>query len=390
VSNPAVQHHTTSEGPRIVFRCDASVEIGSGHVMRCLTLADEIARQGGTTTFLCRDLPGHMMATVVARGHAVHALPAPAIPAGPADPVSQSPSQVGTTPAHAGWLGVSVREDMEQSRAFLDRHGPDRVIVDHYALDAVWQAGAVPSGVPIMVIDDLADRRHLCDLLLDQNLGRRAADYDGLVPAHAQRLTGPGFALLRPEFAARRPASLARRRPPALNHVLVAMGGMDRDDTTSRVLDCLAEALPKECRVSIVMGQGAPALDKVRARAARMPQPATVLVGVADMATLMADADLAIGGAGGTAWERCCLGLPALLLILAENQRPGAEALDRAGAAVLLGEHDDPGWQERLTEWLGAKGLLPSLERLSDRAALLTEGLGTEHSARVICERALL
>ena len=234
-----------------------------------------------------------MMGAIAGRGHAVQALPAPgrALSQAIADPA----------PVHAAWLGVPVREDMEQTRTFLERHRPDRVIVDHYALEATWESGAIPVGVPIMVIDDLADRQHLCDLLLDQNLGRRAADYDALVPAQAQRLIGPHFALLRPEFADLRPASMARRQPPTLKHVLVAMGGMDRDDTTSRVLDSLAGALPNDCRVSVVMGQDAPFLGKVRARAAHMPMPISVLVGVADMATLMAGADLAIGAAG--AWN---------------------------------------------------------------------------------------
>jgi len=195
-----------------------------------------------------------------------------------------------------------------------------------------------------MVIDDLADRPHDCDLLLDQSLGREAADYAGLLPPAATPLIGPGYALLRPEFARLRAASLARRERPVLRKLLVTMGGVDKDNATGRVLDALASCtLPDAVEITVVMGPQAPWLSEVRAQAAAMPVPTKVLVGVRDMAALMAESDLAIGGGGMTSIERCVLGLPTIIVIQAENQIRQAKDLERAGAAVIYDRHSPSG-----------------------------------------------
>jgi UDP-2,4-diacetamido-2,4,6-trideoxy-beta-L-altropyranose hydrolase len=189
----------------------------------------------------------------------------------------------------------------------------------------------------LLVIDDLADRPHDCDLLLDQNLGRRAEEYRELLPPGAQTLIGPHYALLRPEFAALRAESLARREHPHLRHLLITMGGVDKDNATGAVLAALDDCnLPTDLRITVVLGPHAPWLAQVQARAAAMSRPTRVLAGVSNMARLMADADLAIGAAGSTSWERCCLGLPTILLVLAENQRLIAQSLAQAGLAVTM------------------------------------------------------
>jgi len=188
-----------------------------------------------------------------------------------------------------------------------------------------------------MVIDDLADRPHACDLLLDQTFGREATDYHPFVPAACRLLCGSQYALLRPEFAALRPYSLQRRAQPTLRELLITMGGVDKDNATGQVLQALRSCrLPADCRITVVMGATAPWLDEIRKEAQDMPWPTRVLVGVSDMAQLMADSDLAIGAAGATSWERCCLGLPTIMLVLAENQRKIAEELCEAGAAHLI------------------------------------------------------
>jgi len=315
---------------RVAFRVDASLQIGSGHVMRCLTLADALRAIGATCHFLSRGHAGHLLDLIRRRGHVAHELP---IVSGLAD-------ADGT--AHARWLGCDWRTDADQSAAVLDGLAADWLVVDHYALDARWEEAMTRPGRCLMAIDDLADRRHACELLLDQNLGRQPGDYAGLVPAACQVLAGPRYALLRPEFAALRPRSLARRRQAELKHVLVSMGGVDQDNATGRVLDVLRGCdLPDGFRLTVIMGGKAPWLDAVRAQAGQMPWPADVLVDISDMAVRMMEADLAIGAAGGTAWERCCLGLPALMIVLADNQWPGARALAASGAAWLVGTPED-------------------------------------------------
>lgn len=358
---------------RVVFRADASIQIGTGHVMRCLTLADALRNAGADCVFICRDLPGHLGAQIAARGHALHLLPAP-------DGTSSSAAP----PVHAPWAGVSWEQDAAETAAHIGTC--DWLVMDHYAFDRHWQQALASRFRKLMVIDDLADRPHDADLLLDQNLGRAAADYHGLVPDTCTRLIGPRHALLRPEFRAARAASLARRGAgQGVRHILISMGGTDMPDATSRVLDALSRAdLPGDLRLSVVMGRSAPALERVRERAARMPWPTEVLVDVTDMARLMQDADLAIGAGGSTTWERCCLGLPSIIVETADNQASAVAAMQAEGAALGTGPLLDARFDERLVQAVGQAQ--QELEALSQRAARVCDGEGV---CRAVAEMGL-
>lgn len=348
----------------IVFRTDAALDIGTGHVMRCLTLAETLREHGAVCRFVCRAHPGNLIEMIQRRGFEVHALPFDNYWIVPENP----------SPVHASWLGADWQADAEQTKVGAGETAVDWLIVDHYALDARWESTLRTHCGKIMVIDDLADRDHDCDLLLDQNLGRNVDDYAALVPAGCTLLVGAQYALLRPEFSAQREYSLARRSTPQLKHLLITMGGVDKDDVTGKVLDALRTcSLPPDCRISVVMGPHAPWLAQVRGRAANMPWPTEVLVNVSDMARLMADSDLAIGAAGSTSWERCCLGLPSLMLLLAENQRGGAQALQAAGAAGFIAASD---LEDGLPEMLNAFCELNALQRVSAAAAAICDGLG--------------
>lgn len=356
---------------KIAFRTDASLQMGSGHVMRCLTLAEALRAQGAQCHFISREHPGYLLEVIRQRGHTVTALPASQLsPATENDSVLQ--------PAHAAWLGCDWQTDAAQTVAILATLQPDWLVVDHYALDQRWEEALAPHYRQLLVIDDLADRPHRCDLLLDQNLGRQPQDYAGLVPAHCQVLTGPHYALLRPEFAALRPYSLQRRQAqPALRQLLITMGGVDQPNATGQVLQALKTcALPQEGRITVVMGLTAPWLQNVRELAVQMPWPTEVVVNVNDMAQRMADSDLAIGAAGSTSWERCCLGLPTLLVVLAANQQSGALALEAAQAARLIGSVNDIVTQLPLA----VAELIESerQSRMSLAASAVTDGLGVE------------
>lgn len=261
---------------------------------------------------------------------------------GPSDkdlPDYGASQKVVNRPAHSGWLGVSQEEDAQATLIALSGKKYDWLVVDHYTLDSRWESALRSCCKKIFVIDDLADRQHACDLLLDQNLGRTAADYANLVPERCPVLAGPQFALLRPEFGALREYSLQRRESPALKHLLITMGGVDQPNATGQVLEALKTCpMPAACKITVVMGDKAPWLTRVHEAAATMPWPTEVRVNISDMAQVMADSDLSIGAAGTTSWERCSLGLPVLLVVLAENQWPGARALLAAGAASLIGE----------------------------------------------------
>lgn len=231
-------------------------------------------------------------------------------------------------------LGTAAAVEPGALRA-LWPEGCELLVVDHYGLDVAYESECRPWARRILAIDDLADRRHDADVLLDPTLGRGAADYAALVSGGCEVLTGPRYALLRSEFAAARAAALdARDR--ACGRLLVTLGVTDPGNLTETVLEGIA-ASGLALAVDVVLGSSAPHLSRVLARAQAMPQPTRVLVDAGDMAALMTAADLAIGAAGGTAWERCCLGLASITVTVAENQRPISDALVRAGAIESLG-----------------------------------------------------
>lgn len=312
---------------KVVFRADASLQIGTGHVMRCLTLADALKAQGAECHFICREHPGNLIEHIRSKGYPAHALSL-------REPVgaSSEPALV-----HAAWLGSTQEQEAAECAVILGELNTDWLVVDHYALDARWETALKPYCRKLMVIDDLADRSHQCDLLLDQTFGRNPEDYTSRVPGDCTLLCGSQYALLRPEFAALRSYSLQRRNDSSLEHLLITMGGVDKDNATGQVLCALQSTeLPGNCRITVVMGATSPWLAEVRQQAAQMPWPTGVSVGVSNMAQLMADSDLAIGAAGATSWERCCLGLPTVMVVLADNQKKVAHGLEQAGAVLVL------------------------------------------------------
>ena len=351
---------------KVAFRTDASVQIGTGHVMRCLTLADSLRERGAECAFICSPHPGHLLDLIAQRGHKAVALPELASDA--AYPVAES--------AYAAWLGTDFASDAQDTIQALGNEIVDWLVVDHYALDRRWENALRPGCRRLMAIDDLADRPHDCDLLLDQNLGRRAADYNGLLDANTVTLIGPQYALLRPEFSQLRAESLARRVDPQLKHLLITMGGVDKDNVTGRVLDALkACLLPEDLHITVVMGPHAPWLQQLQYQAGQMICPTTVRVGVTDMARLMVDSDLAIGAAGSTSWERCCLGLPTIQLVLADNQREAAASLAELNVVISVACVPDilfvlPKIMQQIQS---RRGLL---EMLSEQASKICEGSG--------------
>lgn len=361
---------------RFAFRTDASTIIGTGHVMRCLTLAEALRGAGHVCRFFCRDLPGNLADRIVNRGFDCTLLRAPEgdAPGGP--------------PAHAAWAGVIWRQDAEETRTAIGPMSPDWLVLDHYAFDARWERAVVPKGTKLLVIDDLADRPHVAELLLDQNLGRDAADYNGLVPPHCTRLIGPRYALLRPEFAEKRAEALVARIERAgrgIRKLLISMGGVDLPDATSSILVALPGCpLPADTRITVVMGSGAPALERVRSLAAAMPWPTEVLVDVRDMATLMAEADLAIGATGSTSWERCCLGLPTLAVAIANNQKQGALALTRAGASHYLDNPNSLAFVETLHKSILALCDETALACMARSSSAMSDGKGALRLMRVL------
>ena len=359
---------------KVLLRVDASIQIGIGHVMRCLTLAEALRLRGASCSFICRDHPGNLIDLIKEQGFNVHRLPLD---------LSWKPLRVDD--AYGEWLGAEWEVDAKQTRVVGCETVFDWLVVDHYALDARWERALAQHNQKIMVIDDLADRPHVCDLLLDQTFGRYAFEYHPFVPEACRVLCGSEYALLRPEFAAMRHYSMQRREQPVLHELLISMGGIDKDNVTGQVLRALRSSpLPVDCRITVVMGATAPWLRGVQAQAQNMPWLTRVMVGVGNMAQLMGDSDFAIGAAGATSWERCCLGIPTVILLLAENQRKIAEALTQSGAAYLF-----PASTLESRSLIVAEHLEPvSLRAMSIAAASITDGLGVKRVAEILMNKA--
>ena len=316
--------------------------------MRCLTLADQLRSQGAEVTFFCAALPGAMSDLVRTRGYACAAL---------------SPSVANSGPIDAEETMAAVAEIMPGI--------VDWLVVDHYGLDARWEEKVRGCCHRLMVIDDIANRPHSCDLLLDQNY-EDSSRYHGLVSANCKLLLGPAYALLRPEYAESRRPDEFRRRP--LRRVFVFFGGSDFADLTGKTLKALVAPGLIDLKVDVVVGGNYIHHELLNAIAKERGHT-TVYGPQPHLADLMMAADLAVGAGGVTNWERMTLGLPSLVITLAENQEPISEQLHRRGAIRLVGKSDEVSVEHIRDALLNEIRSQTYLDRIAPSMALC-DGLG--------------
>ena len=363
---------------KIVFRVDASLEIGTGHVMRCLTLAEALKKKDIDCYFICRKHPGNLIDFISNQNFKVFSLPL-----NDSEELSKMPKNKLLN--HYSWLGSSWQDDANQTNKILENLQIDYVIVDHYALDKSWETSVIKKCKKLMVIDDLCDRFHECDILLDQNFGRQENEYTSLVPNRCLTLAGSGYALLRPEFALLRNTSLERREKPELNKILITMGGVDKDNTTCDILNAINDCkLPANINITVIMGPKSPWLDKVHKLIGKMKYATEILTNVNNMAQHMSDSDLAIGAGGSTSWERCCLGLPSLVVVLADNQKEIAKSLDSAGAAKMINKNSLI--EEISIQINNIQDNILILKDISKAASIISNGRGANYVVDSILE----
>lgn len=370
-----------SSNKNYVIRTDASLHIGSGHVMRCLAIADELRGRGGNVRFLCREHPGNLCDLIEARGFCVTLLPLMEsidLLAEMRDGSSQSSS-----------LGADWETDANQTiETIQTRDAVDWLIVDHYAINILWEEKVRDSVAHIMVIDDLANRKHNCDLLLDQNYVRNVENrYDQLVPSHCKKLLGPRYTLLRPEFSSTRKA--LRKRNGNVRRILVFFGGMDSTNETSKAIHALHKLPHSNIQVDVVLGRGSPNHDEVQ-RLCSSSANYHFYCQVSNMAELMASADLSIGAGGGTMWERCCLGLPSIVISVADNQNHSSEAIAMAGGILYLGACQSTSI-DHITSALELASSTPYLlMSMSESAQKFVDGLGVGRVVRQLIKKQIL
>jgi len=354
---------------KVAIRTDASPTIGTGHLMRCLTLADGLRAEGAEVMFLCAPSAAPWMKLVEGRGHGLRLLGVRG--EGPGDGDLR----------HASRLPWGQAADAEATAAVLGG-SVDWLIVDHYGLDARWESRMRAAARKIMAIDDLADRPHDCDLLLDQNLTENMERrYESRLPPGCRQLLGPRYALLRPEFAEAR-ANL-RLRNGELKRIMIFMGGSDTANETGKALTAIRELKRGDVVVDVVVGAANPHRNALRELCSRTPG-AVFHCQTERMAELMAEADLALGSAGTAALERACVGLPAVVCILVDNQRNLARAVAKQGCVINLGESG------KLTpaDYRAAVDKLTpgKLRQMSSRALELVDGKGAERVALALLE----
>ena len=315
---------------KVIIRADASTRIGSGHVMRCLTLAEELRDAGAEVSFISRMHSGNLNKLIREKGFSCHELPGA--------PTVESKEQYVQDPRseYASWLGVSQQQDARETIEAVGATQADWLIVDHYGLDEEWERLLRPHAAKIMVIDDLADRRHDCDLLLDQNLFIDAEKrYDELVSPACTKLLGPKYALLRKEF--REARKNLRERTGEVKRVLVFLGGADPDNITGFSIEALSAPEFLHLQVVVVIGLQNPNREKIERLVHARPRT-DLHIQAANMAELMSGADLAIGAGGSTTWERLYLGLPSIVIPIANNQIIPTKDLYDFGIIMSLGE----------------------------------------------------
>ncbi len=295
---------------KIAFRCDASAEIGSGHLMRCLTLAVELKRRGAECFFVLGSQDAQFHQRVREEGHISVAIPQLSAP-----------------------VGTAVDDDVARTRSCLG-DGVDWLVVDHYGLDQHWEKQLRRSIPRIMVIDDLATRPHDCDLLVDPTVGRMAADYASFTPEDCKVLTGGRYALLRPEFTA---LATHPTSPDGSQRLHLGFGGGAWHGDAWQLLLALADRFPDlPITANAANASGMP--DPVRA----LPRRIDVRIASASMAEDMAGCTVAIGAPGSMTWERLCLGLPFACLTTHPTQDEPVALLARGGYLADIGSLRTP------------------------------------------------
>ncbi|MES2854445.1 MAG: UDP-2,4-diacetamido-2,4,6-trideoxy-beta-L-altropyranose hydrolase [Bdellovibrionota bacterium] len=318
----------------VVFRVDVQPVIGSGHLIRCLTLASALKETGAHCIFICSLLPDKFAGQILNAGFELRLIPAVLEPF--------QKDAIGPDLREA-WIADSESTISEIHNAILNATIPtekiDWLIVDHYSIDARWERKLRSHVGHIFVIDDLVDRSHDCDILLDQNFisGSMQSHTDPALQ-NTMQLLGPRFALLREEF--REAKKLSSRPRETLLKALIFFGASDLTNETEKVLKAFSDDAFSELQLTVVFGEMNTRSESLASMYGHRKNWRFMKTS-AEMAKLMAEADFSIGAGGTTAWERCFLNLPTIITQVAENQRQLSLSLAAQGAALDLGWHSN-------------------------------------------------
>ncbi|WP_394128828.1 UDP-2,4-diacetamido-2,4,6-trideoxy-beta-L-altropyranose hydrolase [Shewanella maritima] len=318
---------------QVVIRVDASTTMGTGHVYRMLTLATRLQQSGHQVLFVSRKLNGNLFDIIKAQFELI-TLPSPK------QHCQNAHNQ------HGDWLEVDYETEISEITSVLRQYLNnlkinkfDWVVADHYAIDHTWHRAVKALTHAIMQVDDLADRKHECDLLLDQNFySDSSVRYQQHVPAQCITLLGPEYALLRDDFLPYRQQLKPYSERINQKRVVLFFGGMDRDNETEKALLGLL-GVHSDHIFDVIIGQHNPHKDRLQALCDAEKSRVILHIQTKKVAAIFAEAFLYVGAVGATTWERCVLGLPAIVCSLALNQRQLSQDLHLINAHMYLGEH---------------------------------------------------
>ncbi len=304
---------------KAAIRVDAGLSIGLGHLMRCIALADELKKNGALITFICQSCIGDLEKLITSRGYGLIKI--------------ETNFLHDNSVIDSNWL----KDARETKKALSILEGVDWLVVDHYGIDAKWEKFIRPMVNSILVIDDLANRTHDCELLLDQNLHIDGdTRYKNYVGKDVRQLIGPSFALLRQEFIDVR--SVKTYRDGVVRRLLIFFGGADLENITSHLLAEILSCLnTQDLTIDVVLGAVCPHVESVALQCENLSN-VIFHYQTNNIAQLMAKADLVIGGAGTAVWERCSIGVPSIVVPIADNQLPGLRAIGESGCAFVAAE----------------------------------------------------
>lgn len=353
----------------VAIRVDSSSQMGSGHLMRCLTLADHLKNKGHEVHFISRELDGAICYVAEAKGYNVHKL---------SRPISSD-----TLSGYLLWLGVTQEQDAQETINIIKTVGKVNIlIVDNYAIGKIWERNLRPYADKIFVIDDLANRKHDCDFLLDQTYGiENTGKYGGLVPLNCIQFLGTAYSLLKPEYRKlRQEINLIRKD---VHNVLVFFGGSDDTGETVKLLIAIKNGNYAQYHFIVIVGGSNPQKDNVKSYCASLVN-AEFHCQVDDMEHYISISDIAFASAGVNTWERCVLGLPSIITVTADNQREIAKKMHEKNAAVILGSYGKITSEDYDKALKGMDSL--DIVSLSKNAAALMDNDGIDELVKVIGE----
>ena len=336
---------------KVFFRVDASADIGHGHIIRCLTLAKALRKLGANCNFICTNYKDNLTTKIRKEGFNVNE------------------------------ISKTRYENVSQTIKIL-KHKIDWLIIDHYQIGMDWEKKLRPYTKKIMVIDDLANRKHYCDILLDQNLTLNyKTRYQNLINKNCKTLLGPQYALLQSEYAKLR--KTLPNRVGLVKRILVFFGGSDKFNMTELSVLAFLELKNNSIKLDVVISFKSPHLQKIKLLA-KKNKNIRIHNLRNSLASLMIKADLAIGACGSTSWERCCLGLPSIVITIADNQKSIAKELHRKGLVWCLGHYNNVG-KDLIFRSLNSI-IKKNIKIRSNKCKLVTNGLGAKKVASLILQ----